>query len=124
MKKIIFLFVLMFAAKFIQAQDDAATTHAEFKYEGKSYTANYDDAKHLLTLNVSVSVEIYDETGSCIKRAEGTKIDFKPLLKAGEKKTFTVKFYKNSKKKKSSAKKNASIKEKGEIGTMVIEDQK
>ncbi len=123
MKKIFLLLILAFTARFIHAQD-AATTHAEFKFEGKTYTANYDNTKHLLTVSLSVSIEIYDETGTCVKRAEGTKIDFKPLLKAGEQKTFTVKFYKNSKKKKSSSKKNASIKEKGEIGTMVIEDQK
>jgi hypothetical protein len=123
MKKIIFLFVLVFVGKLICAQD-AATNHAEFTYLGKTYTANYDEAKHLLTMSEEVSIEIYDQSGTCVKRAVGIKVDFKPLLKEGEEQTFTIRFYKKSKKKKSHSKKNASINQKGEIGTMVIKDQK
>lgn len=119
MKKFILLFVLFFAANFLHAQD-AATTHAEFTFQGKTYTANYDDTKHLLTMSEEVSFEIYDETGTCIKRSEGLKVDFKPLLKSGEEKTFTVRFYKKAKKRRS----KSSIKQKGEIGTMVIRDKK
>jgi hypothetical protein len=121
MKKMFFLLVLILSAKFVSAQD-AATTHAEFDVQGKKYIADYDNAKHVLKMNEEVSFEIYDETGSCIRRSEGLSVDFKPILKAGEEKTFTVKFYKKSKKSKS--KKNASIKQKGEIGVMVIKDQK
>ena len=100
---------------------DAATTHAEFDFQGKKYVANYDASKHLLTMNEEVSFEIYDETGSCIKRSEGLTIDLKPILKA-EEKTFTVRFYKKAK--ASKKKKQSSIKQKGEIGIMVIKDQK
>ena len=109
----------MSAAKFIHAQD-AATTHAEFNFQGKTYVADYDETKHLLTMSEEVSFEIYDETGLCVKRSEGLKIDFKPLLKVGEDKTFTVRFYKKAKKKRG----KSSIKQKGEIGTMVIRDRK
>ena len=122
MKKIIFFLLIIAAPEFIHAQD-AATNHAEFKFEGKTYTADYDNAKHLLTMSEEVSIEIYDQSGSCVKRAVGIKVDFKPLLKAGEKQTFTLRFYKKAKTKKSK-KKNASINQKGEIGTMVIEDEK
>ncbi|HET6989788.1 MAG TPA: hypothetical protein VFJ43_00625 [Bacteroidia bacterium] len=120
MKKIFFLFVLMLPVKFVSAQD-AATTHAEFNSQGKTYIADYDNAKHVLKMNEEVSFEIYDETGSCIKRSEGLTVDFKPILKS-EEKTFTVRFYRKSKTSKS--KKSASIKQKGEIGVMVIKDQK
>ena len=123
MKKIFFLFVLTFSVQLLSAQD-AATTHAEFTYLGKTYTANYDETKHLLTMNEEVSFEIYDQTGSCIKRSVGIKVDFKPLLKVGEEQTFTIKFYKKAKKKKFSLKKNGSINQKGEIGVMVIKDSK
>jgi hypothetical protein len=122
MKKIFLLFVLIFAAKLVSAQD-AATTHAEFSFQGKTYTANYDEAKHVLSMNEEVSFEIYDETGTCIKRSEGLKVDFTPLLKAGEDRTFTVRFYKKTKTSKK-RKKSTSIKQKGEIGTMVIRDKK
>jgi hypothetical protein len=122
MKQLFIFFLLLFSAQLVSAQD-AATTHAEFTFQGKTYTANYDEAKHLLTMSEEVSIEIYDETGTCIKRSEGTKVDFKPLLKVGEDKTFTVKFYKKSKTSKRK-KKNSSIKQKGEIGIMVIRDQK
>lgn len=120
MKNLVFLFVLMFAAKIVSAQD-AATTHAEFTLQGKTYIANYDEAKHILTMNEEVSFEIYDESGSCIKRSEGLSIDFKTLLKA-EEKTFTVRFYKKTK--QSKRRKKTSIKQKGEIGIMVIRDKK
>ena len=122
MKKILFFLLLIPVSKFIHAQE-AATNHAEFKFEGKTYTANYDNAKHLLTMSEEVSIEIYDQSGTCVKRAVGMKVDFKPLLKAGEQQTFTVRFYKKAKTKKSK-KKNASINQKGEIGTMVIADEK
>jgi hypothetical protein len=121
MKKTFLFFILFFVVKFAAAQD-AATTHAEFTSQGKTYIADYDNVKHVLKMNEAVSFEIYDETGSCIKRSEGLTIDFKSLLKTGEEKTFTVKFYKKSKTSKS--KKNTSIKQKGEIGVMVIKDQK
>lgn len=120
MKKLYFLFLFLFAATFVSAQD-AATTHAEFNFQGKTYIANYDAAKHLLTMSEEVSFEIYDETGSCIRRSEGLTVDFKSILKA-EEKTFTVRFYKKTK--KSKRKKKSSIKQKGEIGIMVIKDQK
>lgn len=121
MKNILLIFVLVLASKFSFAQD-AATTHAEFNFQGKTYTANYDEAKHVLTMSEVVSFEIYDETGTCIKRSEGLTVDFKSLLKVGEDRTFTVRFYKKAK--ASKRKKNASIKQKGEIGTMVIRDKK
>src|SRR6267142_5059027 len=105
MKKLIFFFVLFIPAKFIYAQD-AATTHSEFTYLGKTYTANYDEAKHVLTVSEEMSIEIYDETGSCVKRQTGTKVDFKTILKVGEEKTFTVRFYKKQKKKLLSFRKN------------------
>lgn len=120
MKNICLITVLLFTVKFMNAQD-AATTHAEFVVQGKTYVANYDETKHLLTMSEEVSFEIYDETGSCIRRSEGLTVDFKSILKA-EEKTFTVRFYKKSK--KSRKKKNASIKQKGEIGVMVIKDRK
>lgn len=120
MKKIFALFLSCFFALMLSAQD-AATTHAEFDFQGKKYVANYDASKHLLTMNEEVSFEIYDETGSCIKRSEGLTIDLKPILKA-EEKTFTVRFYKKAK--ASKKKKQSSIKQKGEIGIMVIKDQK
>ncbi|CAN5901041.1 hypothetical protein BH11BAC7_BH11BAC7_15610 [soil metagenome] len=120
MKNLLLLFVLIFTAGFLPAQD-AATTHAEFTLQGKSYIANYDEEKHLLTMNEEVSFEIYDETGSCVKRSEGKTIDFRSLLKA-EEKTFTIRFFKKTK--QSKRKKNSSIKQKGEIGIMVIKDKK
>jgi hypothetical protein len=120
MKKSFLLLLLLFSVKFISAQD-AATTHAEFDFQGKKYVANYDEAKHVLTMNEEVSFEVYDESGSCIKRSEGLTIDLKPLLKA-EEKTFTIRFYKKAKATKK--KKKSSIKQKGEIGIMVIKDQK
>ena len=95
MKNIFLVFVLLFASKLLTAQD-AATTHAEFTLQGKTYIANYDATKHVLTMNEEVSFEIYDETGSCIKRSEGLSVDFKTILKA-EEKTFTVRFYKKTK---------------------------
>lgn len=120
MRNTFLLFVLIFAAKFVSAQD-AATTHAEFTLQGKTYIANYDEAKHLLTMSEEVSFEIYDESGSCIRRSEGLSIDFKTILKA-EEKTFTVRFFKKTK--QSKRKKKSSIKQKGEIGIMVIKDKK
>jgi hypothetical protein len=120
MKKVILIFVLAFAANFLYAQD-AATTHAEFDFQGKKYIANYDATKHLLTMNEEVSFEVYDETGSCVKRSEGLTIDLRSLLKT-EEKTFTIRFFKKSK--TSKKKKKSSIKQKGEIGIMVIKDQK
>lgn len=120
MKKTLLLILLSFAAKFVSAQD-AATTHAEFDFQGKKYIASYDASKHLLTMNEEVSFEVYDETGSCIKRSEGLTIDLKTLLKT-EEKTFTIRFYKKAKATKK--KKKSSIKQKGEIGIMVIKDQK
>ncbi len=123
MKNTVLLIILIFATKFIYAQD-AACTHAEFKFENKNYVADYDNVKHVLKMSEEVSFEIYDETGSCIKRSTGLSVDFKSILKVDEEKTFTVRFFKKSKKKKSSSKKNASIKQKGEIGVMVIRDQK
>jgi|APGre2960657468_1045069.scaffolds.fasta_scaffold06424_4 hypothetical protein len=122
MKTIISLFILTLACNIIQAQESSATTHSEFNFQGKLYIADYDVTKHLLKMNEEVSFQIYDETGICIKRSEGITIDFKPILKAGEEKTFVVRFYKNSQ--KSKKKKKASIKHKGEIGVMVIKDQK
>lgn len=112
--------LLLLAVKFVSGQD-AATTHAEYTVQGKTYIANYDPAKHVLTMNEEVSFEIYDETGSCIKRSEGLTVDFKTILKA-EEKTFTVRFYKKTK--SSKKKKKTSIKQKGEIGIMVIKDSK
>jgi hypothetical protein len=120
MKKLFLLFILLSVPGFIAAQD-AATTHAEFTVSGKTYIANYDATKHVLTMSEKVSFEIYDETGSCVKRSEGLSIDFRSLLKA-EEKTFTVRFFKKAK--KSKLRKKAAIKQKGEIGVMVIRDQK
>ncbi len=120
MKRFFVLFVLIFAANFLSAQD-AATTHAEFTLQGKTYVANYDETKHVLTMSEEVSFEIYDESGSCIKRSEGLTVDFRTILKA-EEKTFTVRFYKKTK--QSKRKKKSSIKQKGEIGIMVIKDKK
>lgn len=120
MKNIFLLTIFLFASAFVFAQD-AATTHAEFDFQGKKYVANYDAAKHVLTMNEEVSFEVYDETGSCVKRSEGLTIDLKPILKA-EEKTYTVRFYKKAKATKK--KKKSSIKQKGEIGVMVIKDQK
>ena len=114
---------MLFTAKVGYAQD-AATTHAEFNFQGKTYIADYDEVKHVLKMNEEVSFEVYDETGECIKRSSGLTIDFKSILKVGEEKTLTVRFFKKSKKKKSTSNKNASIKQKGEIGIMVIRDQK
>jgi hypothetical protein len=123
MKKPLLLMLLLFATKILSAQD-ASVTHAEFNFQGKTYIADYDNAKHVLKMNEEVSFEVYDETGSCIKRSEGLTVDFKSILKPGVEKTFTVRFFKKSKKKKSTSNKNTSIKQKGEIGVMVITDQK
>ncbi|MDQ3109832.1 MAG: hypothetical protein M3R17_08045 [Bacteroidota bacterium] len=120
MKNIFLLFSLLFVSGFASAQD-AATTHAEFTLQGKTYIANYDETKHVLTMSEEVSFEIYDETGSCVKRSEGLTVDFRSLLKA-EEKTFTIRFYKKTK--QSKRRKKSSIKQKGEIGIMVIKDQK
>lgn len=120
MKKGILLLLLLLTVKIVSGQD-AATTHAEYTVQGKTYIANYDVAKHVLTMNEEVSFEIYDETGSCIRRSEGLSIDFKSILKA-EEKTFTVRFYKKTK--SSKKKRKTSIKQKGEIGIMVIKDSK
>jgi hypothetical protein len=120
MKKGILFILLLVTAKLVSAQD-AATTHAEFVVQGKTYIANYDETKHVLTMNEEVSFEIYDETGSCIRRSEGLSVDFKSILKA-EEKTFTVRFYKKTK--SSKKRKKTSIKQKGEIGIMVIKDSK
>lgn len=121
MKKIIFLILVIFSSNGAFAQD-AACTHAEFDFQGKTYVANYDEAKHVLTMNEEVSFEIFDETGTCIRRSEGLTVDFKSILKTGVEKTYTIRFYKKTK--ASKKKKNASIKQKGEIGVMVIKDQK
>lgn len=120
MKKGILVLLLLLAARFVSAQD-AVTTHAEYTVQGKTYIANYDPAKHVLTMNEEVSFEIYDETGLCIRRSEGLTVDFKTILKA-EEKTFTVRFYKKTK--SSKKRKKTSIKQKGEIGIMVIKDSK
>ncbi len=120
MKNLLLFFFVLLSSTMLFAQD-AATTHAEFMYQGKSYIANYDEAKHLLTMNEEVSIIVYDETGTSVKRTEGKTLDLKSLLKT-EDATFTIRFYKKSK--GSKKKKNASIKQKGEIGFMVIKDHK
>ncbi|MBI3509551.1 MAG: hypothetical protein HY064_02735 [Bacteroidetes bacterium] len=117
--KTFLLFLFCFVTGIIHSQPP--TNSAEFTYLGKKYSANYDAGKHLLTFSEEVSFEIYDSTGAVVKRGDGLKVDFRSLLKGGGEKTFTVKIYKQAK--KSKKKKSTSIKEKGEIGTMLVTDE-
>ena len=118
MKKYLLFFILLFAA--CRAFGQAPTNNADFTYLGKNYSAKYDLAKHLLTFSEEISFEVYDDQGACVKRGVAKTIDFRALLKGGGEKTFTIKLYKGAKKKKK--RKDASIKQKGEIGTMLVTD--
>lgn len=119
MKKLLLLLSFCFLAiAGIHAQ--APTNNADFTYLGKNYSAKYDTGKHLLTFSEEVSFEIYNDQGECVKRGDAKTVDFRELLRGGGEKTFTVNLYRKSKKTK---KKNASIKQKGEIGTMLVTDE-
>lgn len=117
MKKISVLICFCFLCVFASAQT-SATNFKEFSYRGKTYTGTYDPGKHVLTFNREIAFEIYDESGTCVKRGKGIKADFSSLLKKGEEKTFTVQIYRKSKKR------GDNIVHKGTIGTMVIADSK
>lgn len=118
MKKFALLLCFCFFSLIASAQT-SATNFKQFSYHGKTYTGTYDPAKHVLTFNREVSFEIYDETGTCVKRGKGIKADFSSLLKKGEEeKTFTVQIYRKTKKR------GDTIRQKGTIGTMVIADSK
>jgi hypothetical protein len=119
MKERLIIFLLLAITSVLKAQPP--TNNAEFNVLGKKYTAAYDAGKHLLTFSEELSFEIFDETGVVVKRGEGIKIDFRPMLKKGAgEKTFTVKLYKKAR--KTLFRKNKSIKQKGEIGTMLVTD--
>lgn len=116
-KYLLFILTMLLVAGKISAQ--APTNNADFTYLGKNYTAKYDATKHMLTFSEEISFEVYNDQGDCVKRGEAKTVDFRALLKGGGEKTFTVKLYKKAKKSK---KKNSSIKQKGEIGTMLVTD--
>ncbi|HTL80957.1 MAG TPA: hypothetical protein VL651_04600 [Bacteroidia bacterium] len=113
-----FIFICFICAGKLSAQ--APTNNADFTYLGKNYSAKYDAGKKVLNFNEELSYEIYDQSGTIVKRGFGKTADFKSLLKNGEELTFTVILYKSYKKTKK--KKKSAIKQQGQIGTMLVTD--